>query len=276
VAEIRKTRRALRPAEKLRPSRPNFGIEFIYTEHPVPHQVAWYKWEFLRRNREYRADYKQFIDTFGSWFRRRGFWYEYDRRQEKWSKVDEDYFYENIAPAIARLCKRWEIGNLFPPEWRFHKKRGTRKIGSRELDPPTGIAPELNWDFNVMNELMEMGFTGTADSARRYQNLVLVEFDLNRPMKDLMWYAKYVLTRAVENYRTERAKLGLTAPSGRRRLEDYAVHLAVWDLKQRGKSVSDIAALKFSVETPNTAVQKVRDHLKAAERLISGGYTEIS
>jgi hypothetical protein len=195
--------------------------------------VAWYKWEFLRRNREYRADYEQFIDKFGSWFRRRGFWYDHDRREEEWTKVDEDHFYDCIAPAIAHLCEKWDIGNLYPPKWRFDKKRGIRMIGSREISPPTAIAAELNWDFDVMRELVEMGFTGTADSARRYRNLVLVEFDLNRPMKDLMWYAKYVLTRAVENYRTERAELRLRAPSGRRRLEDYGDHLAVWDLKQQ-------------------------------------------
>jgi Proteobacterial transcriptional regulator-like domain len=63
---MRKSRRALRPAEKLRPSRPDLGIQFIYTERPVPYQLAWYKWEFLRRNAEYRSDFKQFIDMFGS------------------------------------------------------------------------------------------------------------------------------------------------------------------------------------------------------------------
>jgi hypothetical protein len=179
VARMRKASRAV---EKPRLSRPNFGIEFIYTEHPVPHQVAWFKWEFLRRNREYRADHKQFIDTFGSWFRQRGFWYDHDRREEQWTKADEDHFYDIIAPAIALLCEKWKIGNLYPPKWKFDRKDGTRKIGSREISPPTGIAAELNWDFDVMRELVEMGFTGTADSARRYRSLVLIEFDLNRPM----------------------------------------------------------------------------------------------
>jgi hypothetical protein len=276
VARMRKARRALRPAEKLKPSRPQFALEFIYTGHPVPYQVAWYKWEFLRRNREYRVDHKQFMDTFGSWFRRRGFWYDHDRREEQWTEADEDHFYDNIAPAIARLCEKWKIGNLYPPKWKFDRKNARRKIGSREIGPPTGIAAELNWDFDVMRELLEMGFTGTADSARRYRNLVLIEFDLDRPMKDLVWYAKYVLTRAMENYKAELEDLGLKAPSGRRRLKDYAVHLTVWDLKQKGKSVSEIAASVFAVEAQYTAIQKVRDHLKAAERLISGGYTGIS
>jgi hypothetical protein len=260
----------------MKPSRSNPAIEFIYTTDPVPSEVSWYKWEFLRRSRKYQEDYKWFIHQFGPWFRRRGYWYDYDRRQANWSASDEKHFYAKIAPAIAQICRKYQIGNLFPPEWRFDKKRGTRKIGKREVGPPTGIAAELNWDFDVMRKLMELGFTGTADSARRYQNLVLVEFDLNRPMKDLVWYAEYVLTRAMENYRAELNKLGLTAPSGRRRFEDYAVHLTVWDLKQKGKSVSEIVASQFSVEDRDSARQKVRDHLKAAERLISGGYTGIS
>ncbi len=259
-------------------NRANLGYrtEFIYTSHPVPKEVAWYKWEFLRRNPEYRADYEKFTKKFGSWFSRRGYWYDSDRREAKWTKSDEDYFYAKIAPAIAQLCHKWQISNLFPPDWRFSRKRETRTVGTRELAPPTGIAPELNWDFGYMMQLLEMGFTGTADSACRYRNLVRVEFDLNRPMKDLVWYAKYVLTRALANYRAELQELRLTPPSGRRRLEDYATHLRVWDLKQKGKSVTEIATSEFSVERRDTALQKVRDHLKAAQRLISGGYSEIS
>jgi hypothetical protein len=260
----------------MKPSRYSRAIEFIYTAEPVPFDVSCYKWEFLRRSCKYQKDYRRFIQQFGPWFRSRGYWYDYDRRLANWTPSDEDYFYAKIAPAIARICQKYQIGNLFPPEWRFNKKRRTRKVGSREVGPPTGIAAELNWDFKLMRELMGMGFTGTADSARRYQNLVLIEFDLNRPMKDLTWYAKYVLTRAMENYRAELQNLGLAAPSGRRRFEDYAVHLSVWDLKQKGKSASEIAASQFPVEDRDSALQKVRDHLKAAERLISGGYTEIS
>src|SRR5450631_2839669 len=167
----------------MKPSRATPALEFIYTAHPVPSEVNWYKWEFLRRNCEYQRDYRELTERFGQWFWRRGYWYDYDRRLANWTPADEKYFYAKIAPAIGEICQKYQIGNLFPPKWRFDKKRGTRKIGSREVGPPTGIAAELNWDFNVMRELMEMGFTGTADSARRYQNLVLVEFDLNRPLK---------------------------------------------------------------------------------------------
>ena len=249
--------------------------EFIYTQHPVPHWVAWYKWEFLRRNPTYRNDYRKFKDKFGEWFGQRGYWYDYDRREEEWTEADEDYFYAEIAPEIARLCRKWQIGNLFPPSWRFSRKNGSRMIGSRELGPPTAIAPELNWDPGYMRELLEMCFTGTADSAFRYRNMLRLELDLNRPLKDLVEYAQYVLVRAIENYKEELQDLGLKSPKSRRRLTDYDRHLEIWDLSQKKKTVAQIAEIVFPNEPRDNALQKVRDQLRATKKLISGGYAEI-
>ena len=100
--------------------------------------------------------------------------------------------------------------------------------------------------------------------------------DLNWPMKDLVKYAKYVLTRAVENYTDERKSLGLKSHKSRRRFSDYDVHLRVWDLTQQRRSVAAIASLIFPHESREASRQKVRDHLKAAKKLIKGGYAEIS
>ncbi len=187
------------------------------------------------------------MQKFGPWFSRKGYWFDDDRREANWTKSDEEYFYAKIAPLIAKICRKWQIGNLFPPNWRFDKKHGMRKIGSREIGPPTGIAPELNWDFRFMRELIDMGFVGTANSARRYGNLVLVEFDLNWRMKDLLKYAKYVLIRAQENYRGELQEHGLRIASSRRRFGDYDTHLRIWDLKQQGKTVAEIASPTFAI-----------------------------
>ena len=262
-------------AASMKPAHPNYDFEFIYTTHPVPYEVAWYKWEFLRRNPEYQADFKKFIHKFGSWFSRKGYWFDHDRRDANWTKSDENYFYAKIAPVIARICQKWQTGNLFPPEWQFDKNLETRKIGSRVVGPPTGIPPELNWDFGVMRQLLERGFTGTADSARRYRNLLLIEFDMKRPMKDLVKYAKYVLTRAMKNYEQECQELGLKSSKSRRRFTDYHTHLRIWDLKQENKTNLEIASLIFPRELPDIARQKVRDHLKTAQKLISGHYKGI-
>jgi hypothetical protein len=256
----------------MKQSPPKYRTGFIYTSYPGPHKVAWYKWEFLRRNPEYHADYNKFLDTFGPWFEKRCYWYDEETRAATWTKADEDYFYAKIFPTISRLCHKWRIGNLFPPDWRFNRKTGLRRVaGDREMFPPTSIAPELNWDLHHMSDLIEMGFTGTADSAHQYGNLVRIEFNLNWPMKDLVKYAKYVLGRAMENYKDELKEAGLKIPKSRRRFEDYDLHLTVWDLREKGKSPTEIVGLVPGVHN----IQNVQDHLKAARNMISGGYSEI-
>jgi hypothetical protein len=126
-----------------------------------------------------------------------------------------------------------------------------------------------------MRELLEMCFTGTADSAFRYRNMLRLELDLNRPLKDLVEYAQYVLVRAIENYKEELQDLGLKSPKSRRRLTDYDRHLEIWDLSQKKKTVAQIAEIVFPNELRDNALQKVRDQLRATKKLISGGYAEI-
>ena len=214
------------------------GIEFIYPDlHPVRNEVAWYKWEFLRRNPRYRADFQKFVGVYGAWFKKRGYWFDYKRRLANWTQADEDHFYAKIAPSILRICQKWQIGNLLPPDWQFDKKKGLHRIPGRDVGLPTGIAAELNWDLEFMGDLIEMGFTGSGNSARRYGNVVLAEFDLAWPMKDLLDYAKKVLAYAKENYNNELKKRGSRVPSGRRRLQEYDTHLRIWDLKQQSKGL---------------------------------------
>jgi hypothetical protein len=256
--------------------RPRYQLEFLYTSFPNRHRAEWFKWEFLRRNSEYRDDYKKFVDAHGAWLRAKGYWYDLSMRPN-WTVSNEKYFYRNIAPEIVRLCVKWSVGDLHPPGWRFSKER---QQGMFRLERPsgsaTGFPPELNWDHALQLELLGMGFTGTGGNARRYGHLVLVEFDLQWPMKDLVDFARRVLVRAQENYKDRLQEQGYDFPAGRRRFEDYRTHLKVWDLKHRkSKQEREIAGIVFGKYPPDFGRRLVRDHLKAAERLISGGYKEI-
>jgi hypothetical protein len=171
-------------------------MEIIRTTYPLPHEVSWYKWEFVRRNAAYQADYWKFVKSFRTWFRKKGFWYDYENRLTNWSDRDENYFYAKIAPTISGLCLKWGIGNLFPPHWRFSKKTGMRMVAGRgEMLPPTAISPELNWDPDYIKGLFDWNFTGNTGAASRYGNIVRMEFDLHWPMKDIVKYAKYALGR---------------------------------------------------------------------------------
>src|SRR6266702_1575228 len=57
--------------------------------------------------------------------------------------------------------------------------------------------------------------------------------------------------------------------------EPCSAHLRVWDLKHEGRSNAEIARLIFPKYSPDSALSRVRDHLKAANKLISGHYREI-
>lgn len=258
----------------MKPAHPRYDLEFFYTSFPGRDQAEWYKWEFLRRNPQYRADYKKFEHTHGAWLRRKGYWYDLSKRPQ-WTQNDEKYFYTKIAPTVVRLCIKWHVGDLHPPKWRFPRDPRGRFVEARPSGPATGIPPELNWDYPFMKHLFELGFTGAGGNARRYGHLMLVEFDLKWPMKDLLDFAKRVLARAQENYKAELQERGRRFPTSRRRFEDYDTHLRVWDLKQKKKSVPEIARLVFPCDSAVSAPQKVRDHLKAARKLISGHYKEI-
>jgi hypothetical protein len=79
--------------------------------------VAWYKWEFLRRNIEYRDDYETFTRKYGDWFEKHGYWY--DQTISPWGPKLLRYFATVIAPKAKVICVRWQIRDLLSPDWDF-------------------------------------------------------------------------------------------------------------------------------------------------------------
>jgi hypothetical protein len=94
-------------------------------------------------------------------------------------------------------------------------------------------------------------------------------------MKEVLRHAKETLRVSQRAYREQMKKEGVKLPKARRRFDDYDVHLEVWDLKQEGKSNPAIAKQVFRDCTTESALNRVRDHLKAAKKLIFGHYREI-
>jgi hypothetical protein len=73
--------------------------------------IAWYKWEFLRRNAEYLKDHEAFIREFGSWFEKHGYWY--DRTIEAWGQ-NLRFFEAVIAPKAKAICRKMGNSGSFP------------------------------------------------------------------------------------------------------------------------------------------------------------------
>src|SRR5258708_2483375 len=121
----------------MKPASTTFDFNLFFVKAGKPTDIAWYKWEFLRRNSEFRADYSCFTEEFGAWLKAKGFWYDTDRRRH-WTVGDQRKFRTRILPSIVELCQRWRVDNLFPPRWQFSKATGLRKLGKRSIFLPTG------------------------------------------------------------------------------------------------------------------------------------------
>lgn len=198
-----------------------------------------------------------------------------------WKPREQAYFHRRIAPELDRLCKKWELQELYPPHWRFRKSDGTRRTKTGVVSLPTYFTPTLlTSDPNQLRELIESGFTGHGGSGRRWLQHVLLEFDLTWPLKENLEYARRALKLANDSYNDELASQGMPpTKNSRRRLRDYDEHLLVWELKQKKKTALEIARILFPSSLDgvghSATLQKVHDHYAAAQRLIAGGYKEI-
>src|ERR1039458_7286231 len=76
------------------------GKERDFQEHQ---KIRWYQWEFLRRNPDYKRDYDEFMARFGPWFRKRGFWYQLQRGDAKYTSRDLLSYFNNIWPPIKEI-----------------------------------------------------------------------------------------------------------------------------------------------------------------------------
>lgn len=214
--------------------------------------------------------------SFGTWLKSKGHWQDSGAHRVQWSVFDKQHFRTRIQPQLVKLCRRWDIFDLFPPEYGQEEmlKDGA---GDWRSFPPTGPPPVGYRDYRcrTRNRLGDSEFLGAGSSAKQYKNLLIIQIDLNLPSKDLLKYVRHALIMAKHRFKGEMRADGLP-PKGRRRFDDYDVHLRVWDLNLNGKSVREIASIVFPDDYGNSAVQKVRDHLDSATRLISGHYKDIS
>jgi hypothetical protein len=229
--------------------------------------AALYRWEFLRRNPQYRSDYNAFMSRFGAWLERRGRW-PHDEPYRVYTKSEQEYFRTKIEPVLIELCRKWQVSDLFPPDFGLEEMKANDEGA---WFPPARISRSSP----STRELKKMGFLGMGTITRQYENYLLIQVDLDSPMNDVLEQTRHILRLARKHYKREMEAKGLGLPKSRRRFEDYVLHLRVWDLKKEGKRNTEIARLIFPKLPVHSALSKVRDHLKAANKLISGHYREI-
>ena len=238
-------------------------------------QIAWYKWEFLRRNSEYRKDYEGFIQEFGGWFGKHGYWY--DQEIAPWGGDNLRYFAAVIAPKARVICEKWGIRDPFSPDWQFARSGLYSYKPSYEVFLPTDCSNESageSWDLSdfLMSKEELLKNLPVPEWPRREHHLVLA-FDLRRPLPSLLREAEGRITSHKKHYGRRHPQPGRTTPAVRRRLDLYDRYLRVWELRERqGEKFEVIGALEFPGK-PRGA-QHAIDSFQRAQELIEGGYKE--
>jgi hypothetical protein len=237
--------------------------------------AARYRWEFLRRNPRYRADYQHFVNSFQKWFVRHGYWYD-EQRRRRWSKSTKLYFETKIEPSLSKLCRKWDVFDLFSSECGCDADFDETGPRDRPFTIPTDEAPASTRDYRSARRVpARIDVTWEMGPALLRENLLTVRFNLDWPMKDLQEHASHILKFARRSYQRQFNDKGGKRKTGRRRLEDFDLHLKVWDLFERGMRNQEIVKALFPQDSPGVGQRKVRDHLHAARRLIFGHYKEI-
>ncbi len=241
--------------------------------------VAWYKWEFLRRNVEYKKDYEDFIRQFGDWFEKHGYWY--DRTIEPWGSANLRFFETVIAPKAKIICEKWEIQDPFSPDWQFTKSGAYFYKPHYEVLLPTDCDKKsagAQWDFSDLL-LSDDDFAKTLPRSTerslgtRPGWLFSLRFDLRLPLSSLLRQAREQITSRKKRYIQVHPDPARTAPANRRRLDLYAVYLKVWDLRATGEKFEAIGASMFPGQLG--AGQRANDSFKRAQELIDCGYKEL-
>lgn len=191
-------------------------------------KVCYYKWEFLRRNPEYRRDYKEFLEL----CRKEG-------RDPK--NILTRYEFPVKAPE-EQIRPKYGIAFLEDPNkkipldkieknpfWPFFENRGLKK--------PT-------WP-SILNPLYPKGEPVIRTYAGSYEDkvqaLLNMIVDLTYPKAEIMARVKKLVDDAIE----ERKKLGLDIHKSRKRFTIYDQYLKIWDLRKSGLTLKGIAAKVF-------------------------------
>jgi hypothetical protein len=238
-------------------------------------QIAWYKWEFLRRNPEYCKEYESFRKKFGLWFHQHGEWYD---RRTHYDPEALAFFEENIEPRIEGICERWQISDACPPDWEFNKS-GFHPNCFFTVCLPTYCCstenPDAGWDLQRASDAEDNDHERVARPEESKEepssdHECVLKLDLTLASSDLLRQARFQIRKLKREYDTLHRT---PVPSVRRRIKHYAVYLRVSDLRAQGMTFAEIGKLVFPGQEGSE--QHASDSSRRAQELIEGGYKEL-
>lgn len=238
-------------------------------------RVRHYKWEFLRRNEDYREEYAKFAGQFPDWISPHGGLILWHLAKDAEPEV-LSFFRDHVEPAVRLICEHWDIDQVIDPSVSdtelsisFYQERYGVPVGP--------VLPEH------MQSCVRDYFSSTlGDAPHTPEGLrfVNVRLDIAQPLETLFGHLEIFLVSARARYNLNIGQLPEHRKKPRARLKEYENYLRVWDLRRQSVTFERIAAQLFPRQMNNSAsrsaaIKRVRSQFQRAQKLIAGEYRQI-
>jgi hypothetical protein len=228
--------------------------------------IYYYKWEFLRRNKQYQKDY-DIYDAEKDLFKKEQLKYII---QERWGVTPANYR-KNYLTLINPKWKGYLSGGLcFKQQFRLFNILQVDAWSEQSLEEKMGNPKKI--EFKELVPTIISRETNPIQNFQEMKTLRLV-LDLRYPKKTLLdRYEKTVslYKRFVKNFPLN--------PS-RRRVEDWEHYLEIYDLVQKkwswDKLVKKYSKKKIGFVPYKNLVREVKRDYVAAEQIVNGGYGQL-
>jgi hypothetical protein len=249
-------------------------------------KILHYRWEFVRRNPDFRKELDSFLAKFYPWFQEHGWWYD---PEVKYNRNEKLYFRETIEPIERSLLRRWQIETLVPYDWHFDGS-GRYELRKGVIVNLSGHRLDMEVRHGAMRRLDEAELE--IESKRRtpeycfegeirgddvpdsyWDRHIYLSVDIGVSVKHAMREFVAEIRWARDEYKKKHGRLpGPRESRPRRRFDQFEEYLRVWDLKQEGLTLGEIAV---RLHPGQAAKDRVKDHYRRAKELIGGTYKKL-
>lgn len=251
--------------------------------------VHHYRWEFVRRNPDFRKAFNAFREQFSDWFQKRGWWFDPD---VKYSKEDLRHLRTTIYPVAVQILNKWELERLIPWDWSFDEsghfelRKGarislldSRYRSSLRFEVRHGDVSRLDDEWMAYLTDQRIRFrsgeiiNGEGISDSYLDRQILLSVDITSPVKSNLKKVEAEIRKARNEYKMKHGSFSRKELRHRRRFAEYKEYLKVWDLKEQGLTLAQIAE---SLHPGQEVAERMKDHYARAKHyILLGGYREI-
>lgn len=225
-------------------------------------------WEFLRRNPDYRREWREFRDT---WAALEADYGKAPHRDfQRWKLDPRAYVLEGDEGVCAdsESCK--VDGDKILIECHLGARWGFYKF---PLDPATDV-PEIGKDLlwrDVAREVVQVA-QGDETWLGSEQSKIALGFDLALPLKEQLEVAKRYLI-AVQHWM--RREEGITMRTIVSLQERLTLCLRLLDALEQGATQSEMARTLFPAAGENVVEEELAELEREARELVAGGYRQL-